>query len=75
MRRRDRALAGLAAGLTLFAVACAIQPRPQISSVPTSPSFVSAVDSTYVSEPPVEAFWTDLGDTTLGRLVAAAMRA
>jgi NodT family efflux transporter outer membrane factor (OMF) lipoprotein len=64
-----------AAGLALLVAACAIQPRPQISSVPPSPSFVSAVDSTYDAEPPVEAFWTDLGDTTLGRLVAAAMRA
>ncbi len=75
MRRRSESLIGLVAGLALLAVACAIQPRPQITSVPTSATFVSAVDSTYDSEPPVEAFWIDLGDTTLGRLVAAALRA
>lgn len=75
MRRRPHMLAGAAAALALVTAACAIQPGPQISTVPTSPSFVSAVDSTFDPAPPIEAFWTDLGDTTLGRLVAASMRA
>lgn len=62
-------------GVAVFATACAIQPRPETSSVPRTPTFVSAVDSTYVSETPVDAFWIELGDSTLGRLVTAALHA
>jgi multidrug efflux system outer membrane protein len=69
----------VAARVGIFAIvattACAIQPRPQTSSIPTPASFRSAVDTTYSPQTPVDAFWVELGDSTLGRLVSAALGA
>jgi multidrug efflux system outer membrane protein len=75
MSERRLSLVGAAAGVAIFAAGCAIQPRPQTSSVPTPASFLSAVDTTYSSETAVDAFWTELGDSALGRLVTEALSA
>lgn len=75
MTERRLLLAGVAAGVAIFSAGCAIQPRPQTSSVPAPTSFLSAVDTAYSSETPVDAFWIELGDSALGRLVTEALRA
>lgn len=66
---------GAAACVAILATGCAIQPRPQTSLVARPASFVSAADTTYSVESPVDAFWTELGDSTLGGLVSQALRA
>ncbi len=57
------------------ATGCAIQPPPEPIAVPVAPSFRAATDSAYSADPPLTAFWTELGDSTLARLVDEALRA
>src|SRR5688500_3635938 len=60
--------------LALVATGCAIQPRLQSSSIPPPARFAAAETAAYGSEPPIASFWTQLGDSTLERLVIEALR-
>jgi outer membrane protein, multidrug efflux system len=64
----------LSALLLAGAAGCAPQPQLQAIAVPLAPAFRAATDSTYTAAPPVAAFWTELGDSILGRLVGEAVR-
>lgn len=70
-----RARVGAAGVAVLLATGCAINPAPQPTTVEAPPSFVAAADTTYVEETPVEAFWVELGDSALGRLVRESLSA
>jgi NodT family efflux transporter outer membrane factor (OMF) lipoprotein len=70
-----RRTAALAAAPLLVTAACAVQPRLQEPTVERPPRYVAAADTSYVQEVPLDAFWVELGDTTLARLVSAALAA
>ena len=77
----------LATTVAFLAAGCAIQPPPQDYSVAVPPRFLSdapawdpvsdtdrPVSVGDTSETPLPAFWTELGDPTLGELIDEALR-
>ncbi|MDB4947624.1 MAG: efflux system, outer rane lipoprotein NodT family [Gemmatimonadetes bacterium] len=66
----------LAAGLlALAATAAAAQDRPLPVAVPAAFAAVGAGGGSFSGEAPAPAFWRELGDSTLARLVDAALDA